>query len=282
MVSYARPVLVVTAAFLAGIRVSGQDATVTKPSVPVAFEVASVRPNISGPGSTFMRRLPASGFEAGNVTTRDLILFAYNVQRYRIVGLSGWTESDRFDISARAGANLPSAPPGTTVEALMLRTLLADRFRLAVHTETRQMQVYALVVARSDGRLGPQLRRSTVTCDANPATASQPNAAQPRCGTRSSAGSTSAVGMRMSDFPYFLAGQLQRPVIDRTGLTGTWDVDLKFAPDGVAGDLTAASPQDTGPSLFTALQEQLGLTLEPSTGPVEVLVIDRIERPSTN
>jgi uncharacterized protein (TIGR03435 family) len=84
----------------------------------------------------------------------------------------------------------------------------------------------------------------------------------------------------MSAFPDYLAGQLQRPVIDRTGLTGTWDLDLQFAPDGVG--LTPAAPQDSGPSLFTALEEQLGLKLELSTGPVEVLVVDRIERPTTN
>jgi uncharacterized protein (TIGR03435 family) len=86
----------------------------------------------------------------------------------------------------------------------------------------------------------------------------------------------------MSDVPYFLAGQLQRPVIDRTGLIGTWDLDLTFSPDGTRPALSPGSDQDLEPSLFTALQEQLGLKLEWSTGPVEVLVIDRIERPTPN
>src|SRR5262245_22968738 len=110
---HARLAAVFVATVLAGSAVlSGQ----------VAFEVASVRANKSGPGGTFMRRLPGVGFEAGNVTARDLILFAFNIQRYRIVGLPGWAESDRFDISARVGTNPPAAQPGTTPEWLMLQT----------------------------------------------------------------------------------------------------------------------------------------------------------------
>jgi uncharacterized protein (TIGR03435 family) len=93
-------------------------------------------------------------------------------------------------------------------------------------------------------------------------------------------GLASAVGQPISAFLFFLTGQLQRAVIDSTGLTGTWDIDLTFSPDGFAAPAT--TPQDSGPSLFTALQEQLGLRLEPSTGPVQVLMVDRIERPTEN
>lgn len=113
----------------------------------------------------------------------------------------------------------------------------------------------------------------------SPAPPSASGGAQPQCVSRSGPAFTAAVGRPISAFLFFLTGQLQRAVMDRTGLTGTWDIDLTFSPDGLA---SPAPPQDSGPSLFTALQEQLGLRLEPSTGPVPVLVIDRIERPTEN
>ena len=223
-----------------------------------------------------MRRLPGVGLEAGNVTPRDLILFAYDIQRPYLIGLPGWAENERFDIMARAGAGLQSPPAASNVEWLMLRKLLEDRFGLIVHPETREMQVYALV--RRDGQLGPQLRRSEVDCTSPSPPANV--AGQPRCTSRNGPGFTAAVGRPISAFLFFLTGQVQRAVIDRTGLTGTWDIELTFSPDGLAAP--AATPQDSGASLFTALQEQLGLRLEPSTGPVQVLVIDRLDRPTEN
>ena len=272
--------LAVTAALLVAGHTTGGQGPAGKPSSPVGFEVTSVRPNKSGPGSTFMRRLPGTGFEAGNVTPRDLILFAYDIQRPYLIGLPGWAENERFDIVARGGAVSQTPAAAGNVEWTMLRTLLEDRFRLAVRTETREMQVYALVLARRDGRLGPQLRRSQVDCTStSPAPPSANGGGQPQCTGRNGPGFTAAVGRPISAFLFFLTGQVQRAVIDRTGLTGTWDIDLTFSPDGLAAPAT--TPQD-GPSLFTALQEQLGLRLEPSTGPVQVLVVDRIERPTEN
>jgi uncharacterized protein (TIGR03435 family) len=192
-----------------------------------------------------------------------------------LVGLPGWAEIERFDIVARAGAVPPAPPAASNLEMLMLRTLLEDRFALTVRRETREMQVYELVLARRDGRLGPQLRRSQFDCTPQPTVA-----AQPQCTRRNGPGLTAAVGQPVSAFLFFLTGQLQRAVIDRTGLTGTWDIELTFSPDGPGAP--AATPQDSGASLFTALQEQLGLRLEPSTGPLQVLVVDRIDRPSDN
>ena len=277
-----RAVAFVTAGLVVlGITSSAQEATRQPSSATVAFEVVSVRPNKSGPGGTFMRRLPGVGIEAGNVTPRDLMLFAYDIQRPYLVGLPGWAETERFDIVARAGAVPQISPTVGNVESMMLRTLLEDRFRLSMHTETRDMQIYALVLARSDGRLGPRLRRSQVDCmSTSPAPPSALGAGQPQCTGRNAPGFTAAVGRPISPFLFFLVGQVQRAVIDRTGLTGTWDIDLTFSPDGAAAPAT--TPQDSGPSLFTALQEQLGLRLEPSTGPVQVLVIDRIARPTDN
>ncbi len=251
------------------------------PRSPSRFEVTSVRPNKSGPGSTSMQRLPGS-FTATNATLRDLILIAYGIQRYRLQSVPGWVEDERFDIVAKAGAEPITQPPtGPFVELLMLRTLLEDRFGLAVHFETREMPIYALMLARADGRLGPQLKRSEANCYAVTQVAPAPGA-QPACSVRTGNGFTTAVGFPISSFPDYLAGHVQRSVVDRTGLTGTWDLSLTFMPDGFAGQ-TPPSPQETtGPSLFTALQEQLGLKLEASVGPVEVLVIDRAQRPIAN
>ncbi|MGH9237252.1 MAG: TIGR03435 family protein [Vicinamibacterales bacterium] len=238
--------------------VSGQQ------SSRLAFDVASVRPNKSGSTAVSMRRL-GGGFEAVNVTPRDLILVAFDVPRFAIADLPSWAESERFDVSARADASRPPAP--ANADMAMLRALLEDRFRLTVHTDMREMQVYALVMARRDGQPGPQLRRSTVDCQAAAAGAGSP------CGGQNGPGFSKGVGRVISGFVLFLSSQVRRPVIDRTGLTGTWDIDLTFNPD---------SPDDPRPSLFTALQEQLGLRLEPSRAPVQVLVIDRIERPAEN
>ena len=227
-----------------------------------------------------MRRLPGVGFEAGNVTPRDLILFAHDIQRPYLIGLPGWAENERFDIVARAGGVAQTLPAGGNVEWLMLRKLLEDRFKLTAHAETREMQVYALVMARRDGRLGPQLRRSQVDCTSTPPAPPAANGGgQPPCARRNGPGFTAAVGQPISAFLFFLTGQVQRAVVDRTGLTGTWDIELTFSPDGFSDP---ATPQNSGPSLFTALQEQLGLRLEPSSGPVQVLVVDRIERPTEN
>jgi uncharacterized protein (TIGR03435 family) len=160
----------------------------------------------------------------------------------------------------------------------MLRSLLEDRFKLSVHRETREMPIYALVVARSDGRLGPRIRRPTSDyCEqARKGVAGKPGAAPPLqtnpvCGLRGSNGELTAGAYPMSEFSRSLAGEAGRIVVDRTGLTGEWDFDLKWSPPN------APNPDPDRPPIFTALQEQLGLRLEATTGPVEVVVIDRVE-----
>jgi uncharacterized protein (TIGR03435 family) len=158
---------------------------------------------------------------------------------------------------------------------LMTRTLLADRFKLVVHGETREMPIYALVLARRDGTLGPQFHHSTVDCTASTA----------RCG----AGKTGDFTMHGEAIPMgqLLVGLLpwvDRFIVDRTGLTGIFDVDLQWTPGRLppgAGPPGGPPPVDPNrPSIFTAVQEQLGLKLESAKGPVDVLVIDHIERPT--
>ena len=142
----------------------------------------------------------------------------------------------------------------------MLRSLLEDRFHLSAHRETRDLPIYALVLARADGRLGPRLRQAT-----------SDDCAKRSCGMLPSVNELTAGALPMNEFARFLALNTGRLVVDRTGLTGVWDFDLKYSLPN------APTPDPDRPSIFTALQEQLGLRLDATTGPVEVLVIDRVE-----
>lgn len=243
------------------------------------FEVASVRPNNSVETGGFIQRRPGGSFSVGNQTLLTLMLFAYQIQGFQLVGAPDWIGTERFDIVAKAAGDIPPTPFGETPpEALMLRSLLEDRFKLTAHRETRDMPIYALVLARSDGRLGPRLRRPTSDYCAKRFEAESkpgmtpPPPGSPVCGISGGSTELTAGSFPLSAFAGFLARQARRIVIDRTGLMGVWDFDLKWSPPNTP------DPDPDRPSIFTALQEQLGLRLDATTGPVEVLVIDRIER----
>lgn len=260
-----------------------------------AFEVASVKPNQSG-GLGIQLNLPAADrFTATNVPLRELIRFAYDVQDTRLVGGPDWIRSERFDIVAKAEQPLPAwGPAGPPMPLLlMLRTLLADRFGLVVHQETRDLPVYALVVAREDRNFGPEIRASKLECDsqaragrAGPPPPGRGAADQPTCGMRIGPGQMIIGGTPMSQFAMVLSNFVQRVVIDRTQLPGTFDFRLSWTPDRIpqAEPPPGAPPlppiDPNGPSLFAALQEQLGLKLESTRAPLDVLVIDRVERPT--
>ena len=170
---------------------------------------------------------------------------------------------------------------------VMVRALLADRFKLVVHTETREVPIYALVMARSDGRPGPQLRPAAVDCTAargrgSPPPAPTPPGGRPACGMRTVPGRMMAGGYELPDVARNLSNFAGRMVVDKTGLTGTFDLDLAWTPDQIPqGPLPPGAPpiDPNGPSIFTALQEQLGLKLDSNRGPVEVLAI-HAERPT--
>lgn len=191
------------------------------------------------------------------------------------------------------------------LRSAMIRAMLEDRFKLTTHRETRELPVYNLVVARSDGRLGPNLKKSALDCDAinkeqraNPQprqlTIPQPGdviRCSPRIYYDASRVSTMNVdGVDISGLVMMLQRSLSRPLFDKTGLTGDYDIRLRFLPDpGATGGFvnpqanpTPPPPPDDVPVIFTAVQEQLGLKIEPRPGPIEVLVIDRIERPTDN
>jgi len=261
----------------------------------MAFEAASVKPNKSGdPGQT-IRRAPGGRLTATNMPTRALITFAYQLQQAQLVGGPSWLTSDRFDIVAKMEGDPAPVPPGAGPDPLMLamRSLLADRFKLVVHKETRDLDVYALMVAKPGGKPSPALKPSTTDCAqlmfgrrGGPPPA-PPGPSDPvLCGMRGTFGRIQVGGFPLSQFATGLQGQTGRIVIDRTGLTGNWDFDLTYAPDRPVGPLPPGvelPPVDpNAPNLFTALQEQLGLKLESTKAPIEVLVIDSIEQPTAD
>jgi uncharacterized protein (TIGR03435 family) len=227
---------------------------------PLTFDVTSVKPNTSGEIGGSSKAEPGR-YVGVNVTLRRVIGLAY-LPVQDIVGGPGWINTDRFDIEGKsAGA--------ANREQLqeMLRSLLADRFALAVHREVRQLPAYSLVT-RPDGKTGPRLRQ------AQPCT-------EQRCGGFTIVnGSLKGIGVTMTQLAAELPSATEgRRVLDRTGLAGVFDVELIWNADALRPDAASA---EHAASIFAAVQEQLGLKLEPVTAPTEVIVIDRAERPASN
>jgi uncharacterized protein (TIGR03435 family) len=254
-----------------------------------AFEVASVKRNKSGEQGGRIVVQPGGRFNALNATIQQVILRAYGVQGFQIAGGPSWINSERFDIDAKAASDLTPDQFSTA-----LKTLLGERFKLAVHTETRDLPIYALVLAKKDGKLGPQLRRSRVDCDAVAAAAAAQGGAPPPVAPGewppcsigfSGAGQMGARSKPLSQLLTFFSQVTGRTVVDRTGLTGGFDIDLKWTPEPSSLPLLppGAPPADpNGPSIFTAIEEQLGLKLESQKAPLQALVIDGIELPTEN
>lgn len=230
------------------------------------FEVASVKPGGSSGRGSLPSSQPNGGFSATNVALKSIIANAYEIRVFQIEGDPAWLTSERFDILAKGREGTPDR-----LRPEMLRALLADRFKLVAHFETREQQVYALVPLRADGRLGPHLKPS----------APQPNPAASASGfpmASVSGGLARISGSRVTldNFATVLTSSLfgQR-VINRTGLTGEFDLDVQFAPDSAVNQRTSELP-----SIFAAVQEQLGLRLQSERGEVPFLIIDSVQRPT--
>lgn len=226
------------------------------------FEVASVKPNTSGISNAIPPSRANGSYSASNVGLKSIIANAFDVRIFQIEGGPDWLASARFDIMARGPEGTPDQ-----MRPAMLRALLADRFKLVAHVETREQQVYLLTLLRGDGRLGPQLK------PAAPADGSSSGFPSSSVGN----GTARINGRRVSMDTLALmltSAVFNQRVINRTGLSGEFELDLRFTPDSSP----AAVPEF--PSIFTAVQEQLGLKLEASRGPVDVLVIDSVERPA--
>ncbi len=283
------------------------------------FDVASVKPapppaerraaaaRAGGPPPTVydMRMLPGGRFTATMVSLRMLVSYAFELRDYQIEGGPNWSSTDYFDIAASAGAD--AAPDEIRA---MLRTLLAERFRMRARLETRQAPVHVLTIARSDGRLGPELRRTTPDCQrqlaerkkAAEAKAAEANAAEAERGpiafqmpTRdtcggslmraTSGGGFSALmnGVELTRLLSIVSEAVAAPVVDRTGLTGLVDFRLEYLPERQGARRTAGLDPNADdplpPPIATALQQQLGLKLEKQVGPLPIVVIDGAERP---
>lgn len=282
----------------------------TGPPVDAAmqFEAASVKASEALATGSRMAMMPGR-FEASGVPVRMILRQALRAQDYQVVGAPDWVNTERYTILAKAP---DGAPPNAT--PTMLLNLLRDRFKLTTHTETRQMPVYNLVMARSDGRLGPSLKPASAECQAmikaraagpppgpppGPAAGPSPSPSgpppvfdpdRPPCGSmRQGPGITNGGGASIAQIVQMLAQSAGLPVIDKIGLTGYYDVSLKFQPEqGLSANPFGPPPPGAppllidpdAPNIFTAVQEQLGLKLESVRGPVEVTVIDRIDKPT--
>jgi bla regulator protein blaR1 len=273
---------VLAAAVLAGFTAAQS----TSPAKSPAFEVASVKPNTSGDGRVLMMPQPGGRLNLVNVPLRLMIRNAYRVQDFQIVGGPDWLSTARFDVVAKAEGGNPSQEE----LQLMLRSLLADRFQLVVRPDKREMPTYSLVPARGDGKTGAHLRKSDANCGPATAPGAPPAPGQlPACGFMLGFGNLKARGSTMPALASTLSTFAGRIVVDRTGLAGGYDVDLNWTPDQIprpagGGDqpvqVNGVTVDPNGPSLFTALQEQLGLKLESTKGPVDVLVVERAEKPA--
>jgi uncharacterized protein (TIGR03435 family) len=254
------------------------------------FEVASVKANKSGDSNGNLRGLPGGRVQATNMPVRPIITFAYQLAGYQLIGGPTWLTTDRYDLIAKMvdSADTTPAVPGANAPSSMqlaLRGLLEERFKLKVHRETQEMDIYALVMARPGGGPGPNLKPTTQDCAAVGAAARRgepppaPPPGQVLCGIQSGPGRLRFGGLPAVSLAQAFSGPAGRMVVDRTGLTGSWDFELNYAAES-RGGADAAPADPNAPSFFTAIQEQLGLKLEPTKGPVDVLVIDSIEKPT--
>jgi len=295
-------------------------------TAPVPY-VASVKKSAGGLGAQM--RIAPGMISANGVPVRLLMRQAFGqLQDFQLIGGPDWISSDRFDIEAKIEGGAPMTPQ---VLQSVIRQILEERFALKTHRETRELPIYALMVARSDGRLGPNLKPSSTECSTMmsqrgrgpaPGGAPGPDArggvaitrsgpppdgrggpgraggpppfdfdAPPVCGQRGGGfGRLRAGGTTMADFATMISGTAQRVVIDKTRLTGYYDIALTYTPTGDQLPQGAPPPgapapppiDPDGPSFFTAIQEQLGLKLDNQRGPVDVVVIDSIQQPTEN
>jgi uncharacterized protein (TIGR03435 family) len=254
---------------------SGLDAQA--PGSHPAFDVAAVKREAGiVSGMTFAAR-PGGTLTVVNNELTNVIDNAYGIRRYQLVGGPDWINSDRYNIRAKA-----SGDAGRGELMLMLRSLLEDRFKLRVHRETRALPIYVMTTAKGGLKVPPARDGSCVAFDPrNPPRLSPGQPRPPSCGNNHITQNTwNATSIEMTDAAAALVGVLGRNVVDKTGVSGKFDIHLEWTPDQAPARADSVGPEASAVSLFTVLEEQLGLKVESSRGLVDVLVIDHVERPT--
>ncbi len=223
-----------------------------------------MKPNNSPTGGSNFNRQAGGGLNAMHVTLHEMIAFAYDIRDHQLIGAGGWMDNDRWDVIAKShngeavDARIPFEEAFHEIR-LKLRTLLADRFQLKVHTETREMPIYVLIVAKNGPHIEPSKSDGLTINNRN--------------------GLVICKKITMQQFAgRALTWRMGRSVVDKTGLAGEHDFEIKYVEDRGA----AAAADISGPDFLTAMQQQIGLKLEQAKGPVEVLIVDRAERASAN
>jgi uncharacterized protein (TIGR03435 family) len=270
-----------------------------------SFEVASIKPSDPGQRGSMIQNQPGGRMIIRGMPFRGLMTFAYGVRDFQISGGPGWATTDFWDMEARAEEGSippPTGPPDPNTPnpmAIRLQSLLEDRFQLKIHRETRDLPIYELSIAKGGLKMKSSEDQTPFRPPergAPPPPSLQPGGAMPRFSLRMGRGTMEAVAMAIPNIVQAFSSQLGRTIVDKTGLKGLYDLKLQWTPDGPAlggpvgpggppgpGGPEAAPPIDpNGPSIFTAVQEQLGLKLESAKGPVEVLVIDSVQKPTEN
>jgi len=261
------------------------------PAQNPVFEVASIKPSAPGGRGMGVRYLPGTRMTAQNVPLHFMIQTAYGVREFQVTGGAAWMNTERYDITAKGEDGAPQSQL-----RLMVQALLADRFKLAFHRETREMPVFFLMAAKGGMKLVEPKDGSCVTPGPSAPRATPGQPPPNFCGLmRIGPKGLDGLKLGMQQLTMFFPDVLGRSVVDKTEFKGTFDVHLEFARDEslAAGILRDAAPGGPGgappqpgdssaPSIFTAVQEQLGLKLESGKGPVEVIVIDHAEKPSEN
>ncbi len=245
-----------------------------------AYDVVSVKPDKSGTPGMSLTGVNAS-FKAKNITVENLVFSSYNLTSESLIfGLPGWARSDHFDVDAKMVDPDMKQIERLTVDQRrgMLRAILKDRFHFQAHLETRTLPVYDLVIAKG----GPKFTENNESNKELAAALTKRNLING--GMMMNSGELAAGNTPMSTLTYSLTNTVGRTIIDKTGLTGTYNIELKWTPDsqGQANPDNGEPDAPSGPSIFTALEEQLGLKLVPSKGPVQTLVVDHVEMPSEN
>jgi uncharacterized protein (TIGR03435 family) len=255
---------------------------------PLSFEVASIKPAEPGARGSMLMMKTGGGFQGKNITIKLLIQQAYSVRDFQVSGGPGWMSTEHFDIIAKCAEGTFSDEQ--TRE--MMQSLLADRFQLIPKRETKDLPAYSLVVAKGGPKLKEAVEKPSGDGPAEisgiipkPTGASIGFSGKPKGFVMMGRGQIKADAAAMESFANSLSNALARPVIDHTGLTGRYDIKLDFSPEGQAmppKDGEEAPADSASPSIFTAVQEQLGLKLEATHAPGVVIVVERLEKPSAN